>query len=138
MYSSKILVRHVNFSKEFDDFSKAYLFLKNQHINIYDKECKFYPFNTIQNCFDLKNPIHIFPVAKTYKPFFSKYLSKQDYLNTPIVTDSDNKQLLYSWENNTLSDIGDETYIDYDNYYDDDDFENEIIDREYLIEEYSN
>ena len=112
MYSSKILVRHVNFSKEFDDFSKAYLFLKN--------------------------PIHIFPVAKTYKPFFSKYLSKQDYLNTPIVTDSDNKQLLYSWENNTLSDIGDETYIDYDNYYDDDDFENEIIDSEYLIEEYSN
>jgi hypothetical protein len=109
MNHSKVLVKHRNNIKKFDSLSKALMFLKNNKLNIYDKYCKFYPFNNKKKCFDLKNPIQLFPVAKTYKPFFSPYLSKKDYFNTEPITFNEDTNYQHQYDDTSLFDEGDES-----------------------------
>lgn len=95
MSESKVWVKHIRLNKEFSSFQEAVLYLNTRGLNIYDKNCRFYSFNKKENRFNMKNPIHLFPNAKTKKPFFSSYLSKQDYFNTdPITFTEDTKNTI--------------------------------------------
>ncbi len=109
MNHSKVQVKYRNNTKEFDSFSKAKIFLKKNKLNIYDKYCKFYSFDSKKKCFDLKNPIPLFPVAKTYQPFFSPYLSKKDYFSTEPIS--------FNEDTNYFNQYDDNYFNQYDNTY---------------------
>ena len=116
MTESKVRVKYHSLNKEFRNFSEAILYLDTHQLNMYDKLCMFYPFNKKENCFDMKNPIHIFPMAQTKMPFFSPYLSKQDYFNTDPITFTEDT-IRY------LDDIDDITYFHQNDETDEEDFE---------------
>lgn len=116
MTESMVRVKYLNLNKEFRNFKEAILYLNNHQLDMYNKLCWFYPFNKKENRFDMKNPIHIFPVAKTNMPFFSPYLSKQDYFNTdPLTFTKDTIEY--------LDDLDDTTYFHQNEETDEEDFE---------------